>query len=137
MKHPIITCILLTAGTTGLLAFPGHGEGQRRHGPPPPDQMAERVIADFDTNASLGVDEIELADALAFLHENRPPPPPEVRERQGPPEPEAPDHGRLAARLLTGFDHDQDGQLNIDELTEAFAELQERRGPPRPLHTRD
>ena len=128
MKHIIITCILLTAGTTGLLALQGPKDGQRRHGPPPPEKMAERVIVEFDTDASLGVDTAELAEALAFLHENRPPPPPEVRDAPRPREPKAPDHERVAARLLADFDHDQDGQLNIDELTEAFADLHARRG---------
>lgn len=137
MKQIIITTAIFATFAAVASGFDGTPRGDRRPGPPPPDKMAARIISDFDDDASLGVDTVELADALAFLHENRPPPPVEVEQAPEPPETRTPDHNRLAARLLEKFDHDQDGQLNSDELGEAFADLHERRGQQRPPHRRD
>ncbi|EDY80935.1 EF hand domain protein [Verrucomicrobiia bacterium DG1235] len=46
------------------------GKGKRR-GPPPAEDMAPQLIADFDENGDAELDTAELLQAVTFLHENR------------------------------------------------------------------
>ena len=126
----IITCLILSAmGTLPALAF--ERGSNRPPAPPPPEEVASLVIEDFDIDASLGVDAEELTAALAFLHEHRPPPPPDAPQAPARIEPTLEQHARLAADLIREFDKDQDGQLNPPELEVALEALHERHAPPR------
>ena len=97
--------------------------------PPPPEEMAINLMADFDANSSLGLDANELTEALAFLYENRPAPPPEANLPERP----EPDHQAKAYRLMEKFDLDGSNQLDEVELVEALASMHRHHGrPPRP-----
>lgn len=125
----IITLVTLGA-LCAINTYAAPGEGRPR--PPAPEELAGKLIADFDADGSATLDEAELAEALAFMRENRPRPPknPEMKQRREPPPPE-----KVAARMLEKHDADGDSLLSEEELVEALASMphpKKRPGGPRP-----
>jgi len=148
MKHRIIitSCLLLTLSAGSLLAArQGAPEPAQ---PPTPAEITQMALADFDIDASMGLDVNEFTELLAFLHENRPARPPRgdgrrmgpARVGEGPPPGEdrvpSPDAGSLAAGLVKALDCDRDRQLSEPELVSAFELMHilrhRGRGPGRP-----
>ncbi|NDV61435.1 hypothetical protein G0Q06_03125 [Puniceicoccales bacterium CK1056] len=131
MKH---ISILLGALALSTIYSPAYGQRQgpeNRPQPPSAEEVAARIVVDFDANSTLALDADELTEALTFLHENRPPPPRRGKmDTDRPPRPE-PDLAAMATDLVMAFDVDGDQQLSESELVETFTELHSRRpGPP-------
>ena len=130
MKHiTIALSIAATCLSSATFAQP-HPDGGKPPRPPKPAEVAEFIAVDFDDNQSGGLDAVEFASALAFLHDNRPRPPRTDMEDR--PEPPAPDHEATAAGLVEAFDLNGDAQLDEAELAAALKEL--RKHHPRPPH---
>lgn len=126
MKKITLTLSLIAIGVAPVLTY-GQAPGPKnRPKPPAPAEMAAQVVVDFDTDGTSALDATELEAALAFLHENRPPPPPHMEEKWAD-RPE-PDHARRAGRMLEKFDADTDSQLSEAELTEAFSKMRKGKG---------
>ncbi|MEX0327027.1 MAG: hypothetical protein AB3N33_13150 [Puniceicoccaceae bacterium] len=87
---------------------------------PDPEELAARLIADFDADGSATLNEEELAEALVFMRENRPRPQnrPEMKPRREPPAPE-----KVAERMLERHDADGDELLSEEELVEALSSM--------------
>ena len=121
----IVLGIFLAANS---YAEPGADRPKR----PDPQELAAKLIADFDHDGSGTLDEVELAEALVFMKENRPRPPRHegMRPRREPPAPE-----EVAQRMLEKHDADGDTLLSEEELVQALASRpgpHGRRGGPRP-----
>ncbi len=127
MKNQLYVIALLGLGSLTVGAAENECQrGDRPPPPPPPEEMAAQLVADFDADLDGALKAEELATAMAFLYDNRPPRPGD-EEMEEPPEP---DHGQVALDMISTADLDGDGELNEAELEEALVIFM-RPHPPR------
>lgn len=103
------------------------------------EALHDKLLSEFDADASGDLDDSELATAKQALDERRPPPPEDGERPDGPPEgtdsdrPGPPPEGELPPPLR-GFDEDGDGELSEAEFAALQADVREhiRNGDPPP-----
>src|ERR1700677_1617818 len=145
-KFAIVTALALSALTLNSRAQdpagsppPGGGPGKGgQHERPNPQQLAAKLMDQFDTNKDNELEHDELTAALEFLRSHRPPHPGGGGGQGGAPaggpgaadgqKPEPPPADKVAAHMIETFASDKKG-LTVDELAKALAERFEHHGP--------